>query len=116
MSTSEVQNYDVRVKSPTGSISSRYNTPPRPKNLPKPKSRDRSDQETRYDTPLNIKPDQPNIFDMLEPKDAEGGKESQLYEIPEESSFSLHEYPSDATKQITAKSVEVDEKIPQDSN
>ena len=115
MGTSEVQDDGGEAKSPTGSISSRYNTPPRPKNLPKPKSkssRDESGQETRYDIPLTVKPDQPNIHDMLAPKDTEGEKDSpKSAEIAQESSFSGFEYPSDATKQNTGKSVEVDKKV-----
>ena len=120
MGTSEVQDDGREVKSPTGSLSSRYNTPPRPKNLPKPKpksSRDESGQDICYNIPATVKPDQTNIYDMLAPKDAEGEKDSpESAEIPEESSFSGFEYPSNATKQNTGKSVEVDKKVYQSLN
>ena len=111
MGTSEVQDDGGEVKSPTGSMSSRYNTPPRPKNLPKPKSKssmDESGQETRCDIPVTVKPDQPNICDRLAPKDTE--KDILVHEIPEESSFSGFGYPSDDTRKITDKSAEVDKK------
>ena len=107
MGTSEVQDDGGEVKPST-----RYNTPPRPKNLPKPKSKssmDESGQETRCDVPVTVKPDQPNIYDMLAPKDIE--RDSLVYEIPEESSFSGFEYPSDAARNINDKSAEVDKKI-----
>ena len=51
----------------------------------------------------------PNIHDMLAPKDAE--KDSFGSEIPQESSVSGFEYPSDATRMITDKSAEVDGKV-----
>ena len=110
MGTSEIQDDDGAVKSPT-----RYTTPPRLMNLPKPKpkgSRDEPEQETRCDIPVTVKSDQPNIYYSLAPKDVDGEKGSPVYvEIPEETSFSGFEYPSETTEQNTGKSVEVDDKF-----
>ena len=82
MGTSEAQDDDGKVKSPTESISSRYNSPPRPKNLPKPKSKgskDESEQEAHYDTPLTVKLDQSNITsNMSAPKDLDADKDSPI--------------------------------------